>query len=261
MANIFDVRSAASALATSIVIPPSLTQPGKIYEAWLMLEIAATLKSLRLITDARWEDGSGTTPSIAVFRSGPAPLWDPTKSQQPGFVKISCQNGGDFEIHNSVQFVGASGAKHELDISIERHYICEHQRYIGVLKNTKVYPDIIPICALELKYYKNSAFNIGIIRQFMSIQIDLALNTQTSKATKNPTFLYINSKGISTMGSSWRSILNVFTSAQNVSPDTRDLGKFYNTHIVNSFDAAPSSAPGSNLKLRNFCNRLSIYFR
>lgn len=254
MATIHDVRNAASALAGSVAIPRSLKQPGKIYEAWLMLEIAATLKSLGLIKGARWEDGVSKSPRRAIFRGGPSPLWDDTKSPPPGFVKIF-RNGAEYEIHNSVQFTGASDAKHEIDISIERHLKCQYFRDNGIS-----YPPGLPLCGFELKFYKKALFNIGIVRQFVALTLDLALKNPSPVFP--PSIFYYDPKGSMKRGSIDQSILHIFTSARSVSSDAIALARFYHSGVTRGFDADPLVSPsGRNPVLRVFCSRLSGYLR
>jgi hypothetical protein len=68
---------------------------------------------------------SGINPVNAVFRGGPGRLG----STADDYAYASCRLGqNEFEIHLDVQYVGGSGAIHEVDVSIYDHTAAERVR-------------------------------------------------------------------------------------------------------------------------------------
>lgn len=161
-----DVEAAATALANAVPLAASELSVGKIYEGWLLLQLGIALRDAGWKVE--WRDWQDSPSATKVFRGGPAPITassDPGPA--PGFLFIE-EDGREFEVHNSVQFRGGSGALHEIDVAIIPRETGED------LRKTGGHPDEAPRAALELKCY-TSSMPIGVVRAMALAAIDVAL--------------------------------------------------------------------------------------
>ena len=174
MPGIADVAASARRMANSLSVTP-FKGAGKFYEAWLMLELALALKNAGWVVQWRASDHDAQPLPVplcrvAVFRGGPGRIKPASAGTgNPGYVHLTNGNRW-YELHNSVQFAGASGVLHEVDISAiaasEGHRL-RSSRPGGA-------PFGLPPVALELKRYSGD-ISIGLARSALLAAIDLAL--------------------------------------------------------------------------------------
>ncbi len=115
-----DLQAAAGLLGTSIVA--SMTK-GKTYEAWIMFEVALEVASNPLSdpTAVSVKPCQHDKQHAATFnmRGGPGHIQPATPHLSGGACHFEfSRNGRSFELHASVEHVGASGSEHELDLSV-----------------------------------------------------------------------------------------------------------------------------------------------
>ena len=88
---------------------------------------------------------SGNNPDPIIFRGGPGHM----SSRSQNFAYAECElNSRSFEVHVDVQYVGTSGAVHEVDVSIFDHNRAEIVRESNIIPNTRNLR-----AALECKFY------------------------------------------------------------------------------------------------------------
>ena len=92
---------------------------------------------------------SGINPPTIVFRGGPGSM----SSKAQDFCYVECSLGSKkFEIHVDVEYVGQSGATHEIDVSIY-----DHENAQSVRTNNKSPRTNKPLLmAFECKFYTTS---------------------------------------------------------------------------------------------------------
>jgi hypothetical protein len=107
---------------------------------------------------------SGSNPNPVVFRAAPGSVY----SVSQNFAFLSCSlNGKQFEIHVDVEFEGASGATHEMDVSlIERNYA---DRSRQGRRNPRY-----PLCVAECKFFSSSIPSIGLARAMVGALADFS---------------------------------------------------------------------------------------
>lgn len=90
---------------------------GKIYELWLVANIANALRLKKWLVEMRASDETLT--SQFIQRGAPG-LMQPRSAgaSNPGFFHLRRPDGLEFELHNSLVFKGRSRASHEFDICI-----------------------------------------------------------------------------------------------------------------------------------------------
>ncbi|PKH10330.1 hypothetical protein [Planomicrobium sp. MB-3u-38] len=107
---------------------------------------------------------TGANPKIIILRGGPGYMW----SDKQDFCFIDCiVNGMKFEIHLDVQYQGASGANHELDISIYSKTGADKSR------SKKVFPKLNKdlIAGMECKFYTSTP-GVSLARTFVGLLTD-----------------------------------------------------------------------------------------
>lgn len=147
---------------------------GKAMEAWVLMRLAnrAAVSSLWSVSLRR---GDGTPlPAGAPFTlpSGPSKI-HPNSTSAPCFVLLEHVDDPNFslEIRGSVQWMGRSEAKHELDISVLPASISATIR-----ANGGGYPRGLPVAAFECKD-KTTKGTLDETRQTLARLYDLALVT------------------------------------------------------------------------------------
>ncbi|HCE1798629.1 TPA: hypothetical protein ACPVXA_004675 [Vibrio parahaemolyticus] len=114
---------------------------------------------------------SGANPTTLVFRGSPGRMSSTTQD----FTYASCElNGCRFEIHVAVQYLGTSGAWHELDVSI-----FDSDR-ADVIRSARVIPDSRALRGgIECKLY-DSDMGVSLGRTFVGLVSDMgALRTKS----------------------------------------------------------------------------------
>jgi hypothetical protein len=251
MTTISDAELDTAALALAGAVPLAGTQltVGKIYEAWLMLELGLALKPHGWTVE--WRDWKGVKTKDILFRGGPAPIKPASDGgPAPGFILIERQ-GEKFEIHNSVQFRGGSGALHEIDVSIIEHHTGEYIR-----RNGSGYPENGAKVALELKCYTTS-MPIGVVRAMTLAAIDTSLVgfTISIPSVKGIRCIIHNGKQqVTWVGDIDSGYVGAITSAPKIGR-SRTLAKHYGAHVTQSFDSAATSN-GAFKKLASDINQI-----
>lgn len=160
------IRYAADRLADAGVDDAALNDKGKVYEAWILLALGANLSEL-LQGRPAWYTGNYRPVRRGeriVFRGSPAKLRR-EGGQAPGFLMLEMPDGAAFELHNSLQFTGASQVDHELDICL----LHRHDREAWVAGAASL-PHLV---GLELKCH-TGAISLPLVRQAALTRIDLS---------------------------------------------------------------------------------------
>lgn len=109
---------------------------------------------------------SGTNPTQLVFRGGPGSM----ASTVQDFCYAECKLGKKyFEIHLDVEYIGQSGATHEIDVSIYDH---EYAQQIRSAKRTPRTNKPL-IMAFECKFYTSTP-GVSLARTFVGLVSDCA---------------------------------------------------------------------------------------
>jgi hypothetical protein len=225
MVNINDVQAAANALHRGFSAILNSNHTGKLFEAWLMLEIGLVLRSRRWTVS--WVD-PGRHGGM-IFRGGPGSL-NPTTALEPGYLSLT-RGGKDYEIHNSIRYRGASGVSHEVDISALSRSNADAARL------NKTAPQGLPRMALELKNYSDS-MGIGLTRSALMSFLDLSYFC----FPRPPAHLILPRFFISA----------VVTSANGVG-SSEALLQFYGSKILRNVKPDPSIRPGLHPCIRALC--------
>lgn len=107
---------------------------------------------------------TGPNPKKIILRGGPGHMW----SDKQDFCFIDCSvNGKHFEVHIDVQYEGASGANHELDISIFSKIEADK------IRNRKGIPTFKKglIAGMECKFYTSTP-GVSLARTFVGLLTD-----------------------------------------------------------------------------------------
>ncbi len=110
---------------------------------------------------------TGPNPQIVVMRGSPGRLG----STAQDFAYANCQLAGkQFEIHADVQYEGASGAIHEIDVSIYDHEAADRIRQAP--QAASLFPTISKLFgAIECKFY-DSDLGTALGRTFVGLADD-----------------------------------------------------------------------------------------
>lgn len=103
-----------------------------------------------------------------ILRGGPGHLANPKGgARQPSYFTVEV-NGHLFELHNSLEFIGSSGAEHEVDVSAVDARDAERAR-----KNSSRIMTGPPLIGVELKELGASAYlDKNVVRAFFGIIVD-----------------------------------------------------------------------------------------
>ncbi|MDU0460279.1 MAG: hypothetical protein RW306_16245 [Geobacteraceae bacterium] len=117
---------------------------------------------------------SGLNPDPVVFRGGPGQM----SSTSQNFVYAHCTlNNKRFEVHVDVQYQGASGATHEIDVSIYDADRANAVRASGAVPGIRYLSG-----AIECKFY-DSSLGTGLGRAFVGLVADCGALTISSFVT------------------------------------------------------------------------------
>lgn len=147
---------------------PLPSAPGKGLELWLLMKVAEAFNT-RPGWSASLRDGAGTALGAAdAFQTRAQPgriaAGDP---HRPGFVLLRGPRRKAFELHGSLQFVGRSRGRHEIDLSIIPAHIGAAIRSSGGGR-----PVGLPIAGIECKHHVSDG-NIGEMRDKVARLFDL----------------------------------------------------------------------------------------
>lgn len=160
------LRTAARTFAT--VMPDVAKGKGRAYEAWVMLALANRLVTQGYKVAA--VDSAGKAVRKLRLRKNPSPMASAATSKtSPCHLVIWQHPYGKFELHLGMQHLGASGALHEIDLSI-----VPHERASALRANGEG-PWSGPTCFIfELKAYKlDTKLDLGIGRSMVGVSHDL----------------------------------------------------------------------------------------
>jgi len=153
------------------------TSEGKALEVWVLMKLAHTVHQT---LSANWQvtlrrgDGSllpvGSNFDLPSQRS----KIQPSSPTAPGYVLLEHRRHADrrLELRGSLQWMGRSGAKHEIDVSVLPAQIGE-----AIRNNGGGYPHGLPIAAVECKD-KGGFGPLDETRQTLARMYDLVLVTQ-----------------------------------------------------------------------------------
>lgn len=153
------------------------TGEGKALEAWVLMKLAHTVHS-SLSTSwrvtLRRGDGSLLPPGASFDLPSQRSRIQPSAPTAPGYVLLEHQAYPDrrLELRGSLQWLGRSGAKHEIDVSVLPAAIGE-----AIRNNGGGYPHGLPVVAVECKD-KGGFGPLDETRQTLARMYDLVLVTQ-----------------------------------------------------------------------------------
>lgn len=183
MANLNDLENAINALLNH---PLGVGQyqlvrqvEEKAYEAYVF---ALCLRAVRELGVTPILRGISGPPSPFIFRGAPGQIFSTNRNY--GYAEFGL-NGENFEIHAGVEFRGASGMTHELDVSIMQ------QAYADACR---LQPDDPPSASLvagwECKFYAAN-LDKGLGRAFVGLIEDMGTNVKTSGLCSNSTHVQL----------------------------------------------------------------------
>jgi hypothetical protein len=151
----------------------------------LCCQAVRNLKGKAVITGIR----TGATPEVYVFRGGPGSM----SSTNQDFCYASCQLGSkNFEIHLDVEYIGQSGASHEIDVSFY------NAQRAGIVRRSGSSPRTNSnlLIAIECKFY-DSTPGVALARTFVGLVSDCTTNQLdafVSNKTKRDLDLFLSKK-------------------------------------------------------------------
>ncbi len=136
----------------------------KAYEAYVFCLCLEAVRRLNGNIDLRSISQPQAIPNPFVFRGAPGSIY----SSHKNYGYASCKLGDkEFEIHNSVEFIGTSTATHEIDVSIiekSQSEKCRNDKRDP--KNTAL------LAAWECKFYDHN-LNIALARTLVGLLDDM----------------------------------------------------------------------------------------
>ncbi|MFJ1311873.1 hypothetical protein [Agrobacterium sp. P15N1-A] len=240
--------NAGKALASHFPLSTNGATSGKLYEAWLMLEIGITLRGKGWAVD--WIDPSQIRPSTMTFRGAPGSL-SPRSPKKPGYLRLRSSDY-ELEMHNSLQYLGISGTLHEMDISILP------ADYANVCRKTNARPQGLPFVALELKHYAGD-LSIGLCRSMLMALNDLAL-CWSNRQEAGRVMQWSRGKEYARIGNVDSSITYLFTTSEKIGA-TQTIASFYGAGVRPRVDADGTRVPGHHPEIDRLCDEITGMFR
>ncbi|MBO1081722.1 hypothetical protein [Roseomonas haemaphysalidis] len=228
-------------------------EQGKRYEAWLMLEVALAFRNRG--HQATWITCHvGGPPRKALFRGSPGSMKKcGVTVDAPGYIQL-INNGRHYELHNSIQFRGVSGALHEVDLSIIPARVGNGLRAAG-----GGYPDGKPCVALELKRFKlTGSFSIGLMRAMLLAAVDLSLELYPSAPKTSFDIAHISPTGVFACGELRESAWIAVTTVANIGASQR-LAARYGASVEATFQVDIRQVAGTNTRVGILVDQLLQY--
>lgn len=219
------LAAASAALAVSV---PDLGS-GKTFEAVVLLTCAVKAENVCEI-EIRGHDGQAT--SNFVMRGGPGHLTDPQAGSGPSHILLRQeQPATSFELHNGLEFLGASGVEHEIDVAMVTHHDAEFVRSGGGGPMPRP-----PQVGIELKEYgPDKTVDKNAIRAFVACCVDLMplrhLTGLTVGIRNSKKELRLEHPHATTL----------FLTTAGVSKPSTDLARFYGIDV--HADVTPETVP------------------
>lgn len=164
-----------AALKLGTTSPVVAKGDGKIYEAWILFELAERLRHLLTVSPRDHTDAPTKT---FIVRGGPGYLPAVTAPPgQPCHFRLS-GNKDAAELHSSLRHEGQSTGDHELDISVLDLWVCQRLRSRGggKIPPTPWLPTLR--AAIEAKEYDTQrALPKGFSRAFLGTAVDVEVLT------------------------------------------------------------------------------------
>ncbi|MGR8964980.1 hypothetical protein ACU8MP_29535 (plasmid) [Rhizobium leguminosarum] len=247
MVTATDVSNAARALAAHFPLSTSGFSSGKLYEAWMMLEMGLSLR--RKGWTVAWINPSSSGASTMVFRGSPGSL-TPHSNPAPGYLHLS-RNRYKLEMHNSLQYRGWSGALHEVDISILDADVANRCR----ANNWR--PAGLPCVGLELKHYTGD-LGIGLTRSMLMATTDLAL-LWSFRSNEGRVMQWTPTKTYAAMGNLEGSVVYILTTAERTG-GSQVLTDFHGISLAQRVDIDATYIPGYHGDIDDLCDKIDNMF-
>lgn len=171
MATLADLTAAIDHLlqisATARLLQLNSNTPERAYEAYVL---ALCAEAVQKAGGVAVPTGivSGAHPGVLVFRGGPGSM----ASTNQDFCYVDCQlRNKNFEIHVDVEYVGQSGASHEVDVSFYDARRAADVRSTGASPKT----NHNLLFAFECKFY-HSTPGVALARTFVGLLSDCSTN-------------------------------------------------------------------------------------
>jgi hypothetical protein len=163
---------------------PLPSAPGKALELWLLMMVAEAFDA-RPGWSAALCDGAGNplAPSTAFETRAQPGRIAAKNASAPGFVRLSGPGGKAFELHGSLQFIGRSRGRHEIDLSLI-------PAAIGAAIRSSPRggrPSGMPVAGIECKHHVSDG-SIGEMREKVARLFDLTFLGRAQPA--NPYLLF-----------------------------------------------------------------------
>jgi hypothetical protein len=183
MATLNDLKTAIDALlqlsATGRLLQLNSNTGERAYEAYVLALCAQAVRNLggqATLTGIK----SGPNPAVCVFRGGPGSM----ASRNQDFCFVDCSlRSKRFEVHADVEYVGQSGASHEIDVSF---YDAQRARDVRFSKSSPRTNHNL-LVAIECKFYESTP-GVALARTFVGLisdcstnQIDAFVSNKTSR--------------------------------------------------------------------------------
>lgn len=191
MATFADLTAAVQALLSasgaSAALQLNSATRERAFEAYVF---ALVLRAVRRAGGAVQLMGiqTGQGPNPLVFRGSPGQM----SSRAQDFAYARCiLNGYEFEVHVDVQYLGTSGATHEIDVAV---FDAERA---DTIRQTRAIPGVRQLHgAIECKFY-DSTLGTGLGRAFVGLLDDcgsLRLNSFATNGRNNGLARYFSKK-------------------------------------------------------------------
>jgi hypothetical protein len=169
-----NILRAFRAAHSGAIVP---TGEGKALEAWVLMKLASTvLQNMSTTWQVTLRRGDGSLlPSGASFDlPAQRSRIQPSSASAPGYVLLEHRIYPErrLELRGSLQWMGRSNAKHEIDVSVLPAQIGE-----AIRNNGGGYPHGLPVAAIECKD-KGGFGPLDETRQTLARMYDLVLVTQ-----------------------------------------------------------------------------------
>jgi len=171
MVSLDDLKAAIDALlqisAAGRLLQLNSNTPERAYEAYVLSLCAVAVRNLggtATLTGIK----SGPDPQICVFRGGPGSM----SSTYQDYCYVDCiLRNKAFEIHADVEYIGQSGASHEIDVSFY------DARRAAAVRQTQTSPKTNQnlLVAIECKFYESTP-GVVLARTFLGLLSDCSTN-------------------------------------------------------------------------------------
>ena len=161
-----ELEAIARAIAQATITAAPASGSGKTYELWLIMKLAEELVARGYPVSLLHADGTViTTPGESFIQRG-GPGYINPQAGKPGAVRFA-KDGIEWEIHNSLEFLGRSNATHEVDICILSRAVADALRGLPQPRPARGHP----LFAIECKHYSGDA-GIAVSRALVGQMFD-----------------------------------------------------------------------------------------